>query len=85
VNDAIQKIREFIAAGHKKPVAFGDTDDLLESGLVDSLRFVELVMLIAELSNQEIALDAIDFEKFRTVDNIRLAYFSGVPADAGAR
>jgi acyl carrier protein len=85
MNDAVQKVRQFIAAGHKKPVVFGDADDLLESGLVDSLRFVELVMLIAELSNREIALDAIDFENFRTVENIRLAYFSGGSGDGGSR
>ncbi|MBA3773796.1 MAG: acyl carrier protein [Ramlibacter sp.] len=82
MNDAIQKIRQFIAAGHEKPVVFSDTDDLLESGLVDSLRFVELVMLIAELSNREIAMDAIDIENFRTVENIWLTYFSSGPATA---
>jgi hypothetical protein len=42
-------------------------------------------MLIAELSNREIALDAIDFENFRTVENIRLAYFSGGSGDGGSR
>lgn len=78
MSDAIQKIRQFIAAGHEKPVVFSDTDDLLAKGLLDSLRFVELVMLIAELGNRQIALDALDFEEFRTVENIRVTYFSGI-------
>lgn len=84
MSDALQKIRQFIAAGHERPVQFSDTDDLLEDGLVDSLRFVEFVMLIAELSNRQIALDTLDIEEFRTVQTIRQTYFPHLAEAAGA-
>lgn len=91
MGDAIQHVRKFIIDRQEQPTAFDDADDLIENGLVDSLQFVEFVMLIAELSGKEIALDDLDIEQFRTIHSIRRAFFSsiavgdGIGCQAGAR
>jgi acyl carrier protein len=76
--DPIQAIRQFIVDKHDDAVKFEDTDDLIEKRLVDSLRFVEFVLLIAELSGREIDMDALNIDEFRTIATIRAMYFEAV-------
>jgi len=71
----IESVRQFIADRQSKPVTFSDTDDLIENGLIDSLQFVEFVLLIAELSGREISLDALDIDDFRSITSIHKAFF----------
>ena len=53
-----------------------ETTDLFESGLVTSIQFVELVLLVEELSGQEIAVDDNAVERFRTLQAISENYFA---------
>ena len=53
-----------------------DTTDLFESGLVTSIQFVELVLLVEELSGQEIAVDDNAVDRFRTLQAISENYFA---------
>ena len=53
-----------------------NTTDLFESGLVTSIQFVELVLLVEELSGQEIAVDDNAVERFRTLQAISDNYFA---------
>jgi acyl carrier protein len=71
----IQKVREFIIDKHGGNCAFSDTDDLIDCGLIDSLRFMDFVLLIEELSGRPIPLDDLDIEQFRTIDNINKSFF----------
>lgn len=41
--------------------------DLFESGLITSIQFVELVLLIEELTGREIAVDDGAVDRFRTL------------------
>lgn len=84
MNDPIVRIRQFIRDRQDEPREFADGDDLIEGGLVDSLRFVDFVLLVSELSGREIPLDDIDIERFRTLDAIRAAYFTPAAAAAAA-
>ncbi len=53
------------------PGASFDLDtDLFESELVTSLRFVELVLLLEELSGSEILVDQQNVDDFRTLRSI---------------
>jgi len=71
----IENIRQFISDKQVKPVTFGDNDDLIENGLIDSLQFVEFVLLIAEVSGREISLDDLDIDDFRSISSIQKAFF----------
>lgn len=84
MSDPIERLRSFIRDIQDEPRAFTDSDDLIETGLLDSLRFVDFVLLVAELSGRDIPLDDIDIEAFRTLDAIRAAWFAPAETEAEA-
>ncbi len=49
--------------------------DLIEDRIVTSLQFVELVMLVEELREQEISEEERDLDRFRTLRSIATHYF----------
>jgi acyl carrier protein len=55
--------------------------DLLDSGLLDSLQLVDLLLLIEQQFGHRIAIEAIDLENLRSLT--RIAQLLGTPA-AGA-
>lgn len=83
--DPIQIIRQFILDGHGGAVHFGDSDDLIESGLIDSLRFVEFVLLIMELSGKTVNMDDLDIDAFRSIEFIMAAFFADKRVERGGR
>ena len=50
--------------------------NIIETRLVDSLAFVELVYCIEEASGREIDFDSIDIEDFQSLDTIGKAFFA---------
>ena len=44
--------------------------DLFETGLLTSIQFVELVLLVEELTERDVAVDDNAVDKFRTLRNI---------------
>jgi acyl carrier protein len=85
MTDPIQRIHQFIIDKHDGPAVFTDTDDLIENGLIDSLQFVEFVMLIAELSGRDILLDDLKIDEIRTIAAIRATFFEApLPRDTTA-
>ncbi|WP_029030489.1 phosphopantetheine-binding protein [Salinarimonas rosea] len=83
-SDPIERLRTFIRDNQDEPRAFTEHDDLIESGLIDSLRFVDFVLLVSELCGRDIPLDDIDIEAFRTLDAIRAAWFAPAAPEAVA-
>ena len=84
--DPVEPVRRFIAAKNEDRTEFKDHDDLIENGLIDSLRFVEFVLLIEELSGRVVDLANVNIDDFRSVDAIRSAYFGGASAElAGSK
>jgi acyl carrier protein len=57
----------FAAELHLEP---GDDDDLLESGLLDSLRLVELLLHIEEQFGLRVPLDEVELDDLRTLRRI---------------
>ena len=55
--------------------AIEENTDLFESGLVTSIQFVELVLLVEELCGQEIVVDDSAVDRFRTLRAISDNYF----------
>ena len=51
--------------------------DLIENRVLDSLAFVEFILLVEEHSGREISIDSVSSEDFRTVDSIRKRFFDG--------
>lgn len=56
--------------------------DLLETGVLDSLQLVDLLLLIEERFGRRIAIEAIDLEDLRTLT--RLAQLLNTPAATAA-
>ncbi|GAA3627590.1 hypothetical protein GCM10022223_51110 [Kineosporia mesophila] len=52
--------------------------DLIENRVLDSLGFVEFILLLEEHSGREISIDSVSREDFRTVESIRKRFFDGV-------
>lgn len=54
--------------------------DLVESGLLDSLKTLTLVVLIEKLRNQPIALEDMAIERLQTLSLIRQNFLQGCPS-----
>jgi methoxymalonate biosynthesis acyl carrier protein len=52
------------------PQAFGPDDDLFTLGLVDSLRLVELIVFMEELTGREIPVEDYSIASFYTLNNL---------------
>jgi acyl carrier protein len=50
--------------------------DLIESRILDSLQFVEFMLLLEEATGHEIPLEQVSAEDFRTLSAIRARFFS---------
>jgi acyl carrier protein len=49
--------------------------DLIENRVLDSLGFVEFLYLLEEHSGQEISIDSVSREDFRTIERIKERFF----------
>ena len=49
--------------------------DLIENRILDSLAFVEFLLILEEHSGREISIDSISREDFRTITSIRERFF----------
>lgn len=72
----LAKVADFVLGKHPDLAELDPDHDLIESRLIDSLSFVEFVFLVEQLSGQEIPLDKVDVNDFRTLNRIRNRYFT---------
>lgn len=49
--------------------------DLIDNRVLDSLGFVDFILLVEEHSGREISIDSVSREDFRTVESIRKRFF----------
>lgn len=49
--------------------------DLIENRVLDSLGFVDFLYLLEEQTGQEISLDTVSAEDFRTINRIKARFF----------
>lgn len=72
----ISGLRDFLQSLHTEPITVGDNDDLIEKGIVDSLRFLEFIHLIEELSGRTIDVENLNIDDFRTLSRIDQVFFN---------
>ncbi|WP_433260035.1 4'-phosphopantetheinyl transferase superfamily protein [Actinosynnema sp. CS-041913] len=72
----IDKVRDWILGRHPERTEIGPDENLIESRLVDSLSFVELVYVIEDASGVEMDFDRIDLADFQSVSAIDRAFFT---------
>ena len=72
----IDKVRDWILGRHPDRTELASDVDIIESRLVDSLAFVELVYTIEDAAGIEVDFDNIDIEDFQTLATIEKAFFA---------
>ncbi|MFE2727335.1 phosphopantetheine-binding protein [Kitasatospora sp. NPDC059327] len=72
----IDQVREWILARNPGRESIEPDENLIESRLVDSLSFVELVYTIESVSGVEIDFDSIDMQDLQTLSSIEKAFFA---------
>ncbi|MUM18787.1 acyl carrier protein [Mycobacterium sp. CBMA271] len=72
-----EKIEQWILKRKKELTDVDHDEDLIENRLIDSLAFVEFLLYLEELSGNEVPLDSIDVEDFRTINSIVAKYLQG--------
>jgi len=78
----LERLRALFAAHFHVDVPSDDTD-LLETGALDSLQLVDLLLLIEQSFGQRIPIESIDLDHLRSLR--RLAQLLAAPAAAAAR
>ncbi|WP_375412653.1 hypothetical protein [uncultured Bradyrhizobium sp.] len=69
------ELRTFLQGDRPDPVVFSDGDDLIEKGILDSLRFREFIHLIEALSGMAIDVENLNIDDFRSIDRIVTTFF----------
>lgn len=66
---------EFLTTGREHLGEIDPRADLIESRVLDSLRFVEFLYFLEQRTGQEISLEDVTPEDFRTVESIVARFF----------
>jgi acyl carrier protein len=72
----IERVKNWIVDRNESVTDISADVDLIETRLVDSLSFTELIMLIQQLSGEMIDQSKLDIEDYRTLGAIERRYFS---------
>jgi acyl carrier protein len=76
MTDKISQIKQWVLSRNQEIDDILPDQDLIESRLVDSLSFTELLILIQQLSGEIIDQSSLDIEDFRTLNAIANRYFA---------
>lgn len=76
----VEQITTWILARHPEVNSIDPDHDLIESRLIDSLGFIEFVLLIQRLAGRPIDIEAAGIESFRSLKNIEQVFFSHQPS-----
>ncbi|MFI7503192.1 phosphopantetheine-binding protein [Streptomyces sp. NPDC049687] len=71
----IASLRKWLDGLHEKPLDIRDDTDLIQSGVVTSLQFVQMVIEIERLHGQKLDPGVISIESMRTLKAIDAAVF----------
>jgi len=72
--DKINEVKQWLLSKKKYLSDIPFDLDLIENDVVDSLSFVEYVLLIEEISGREVVVDDTVLDKVRTLDRVQLNY-----------
>jgi acyl carrier protein len=68
--EIVAELRSWIVAQNAKAAVMDLDTDIVENRLVDSLNFIDFVLLLEELRGAEIPEEQVDAERFRTLRTI---------------
>lgn len=66
----------------KWPIDLHDNLDLIENRVIDSLRFMEFLYFLQEVTGRDIKLDGLNLDHFRTLHAIRTNFLLDVQGGA---
>ncbi|MEU5434612.1 phosphopantetheine-binding protein [Streptomyces sp. NPDC020719] len=73
----LAEVVAWISGRHPEAAEIGPDDDLIESRLIDSLGFLEFIVLIERLSGRPVDVETLDLDDFRSLSRIDAVFFSG--------
>ena len=68
-------ITTFLRAKRPDGGPIGEHEDLVDSGVLNSMHFVELLYLIESELDTELSMDDVTADDFRTIARIRTRFF----------
>ena len=75
MTEQYQELVDWVITKKKLPVDFSLDQDLVDSGILDSLFFVEYVLMIQELSGREIEVGEELLESTRSLTKVKTNFF----------
>jgi acyl carrier protein len=72
----IERVVEFLRSRHPDLERIDPDLDLIDNRILDSLGFVSLLYTLEEITGQEISLEDVQPEDFRTLSAIEAKYLS---------
>lgn len=76
--EAIGQIERWLLTFHPEREVIPPDMDLLSSRILDSLKFLELVERLTELTGEELDLEEVTADSFQSLDTIRRRYLSAL-------
>jgi acyl carrier protein len=75
--DVTQPLVDWLLARNPAVQDIPDDLDLIENRLIDSLGFMEFVLLLEDLIGRELQLDQLDVDQFRTLRSLTDTFLKG--------
>lgn len=75
-HDPLTALRDWLLQLHPDLDTIDDTLDLFANKLIDSINFVEYVLMIEELSGQSVHVDGRILERLSTLERVRAHFLT---------
>lgn len=86
LSPALQTLESFLREDHPELETIGLDQDLIDSRILDSLRFMNFIFLLEELTGNPFEIDRISVDDFRTLRTIESRFLAGlIPGGAYVR
>jgi acyl carrier protein len=76
-DEIVAQLRAWIISNNQSAEGMGLDTDIVENKLIDSLNFINFLVLLEELRGDEIPYDQVEVERFRTLRAIKTHFFDG--------
>ncbi|GAB2713910.1 acyl carrier protein [Kitasatospora kifunensis] len=77
MDDTIKPVVDWLLERNPTVEEIPEDLDLIESRLIDSLGFMEFILLLEDLIGRELRLDQIDVDHFRTLRSLTDHFLKG--------
>ncbi|KOU17390.1 acetyl xylan esterase [Streptomyces sp. WM6372] len=77
MDDAIKPVVDWLRERNPTVEEIPEDLDLIENRLIDSLGFMEFILMLEDLIGRELQLDQIDVDQFRTLRSLTDHFLKG--------